>query len=293
MRLKQLPDPTCSIAQALSVVGDAWALLVVRDVAGGSRRFEELERGLHVSRRTLAERLVWLTEAGVLEKKRYQTNPERYEYQLTSSGLGLLPTLIALQDWGSRFVLGDGSVSATTGPTSREARRVHDLIGVRVPEIMLPTADDHVRDVCGDGAWTVLYCFVAAFPPEAMGYPPGWGEIPGAAGCTLESTTYRDRLAGFTDLDVRVHGVSTQRPDQLRALAEYLDLAHPLLSDEDGQLAVALRLPTFRTGGVDRLKRLTLIVDPGRTIRGCLYPITDPAASVSEALELVSSLQRR
>jgi hypothetical protein len=53
---------------------------------------------------------------------------------------------------------------------------------------------------------------------------------------------------------------------------------------------MALRLPTFRTAGVDRLKRLTLIVDRARTIRAVPYPIHDPAGSVTDALTHIDGL---
>jgi peroxiredoxin len=77
-----------------------------------------------------------------------------------------------------------------------------------------------------------------------------------------------------------VHGVSTQRPDQLAVFAEYVDLPFALLSDTDLALAASLRLPTFRAAGMDRPKRLTMILDDQRTIRAVEFPVTDPAASV-------------
>ncbi len=290
MRLAPEPDSTCAIAHALSVVGDPWALLVVREVAGGVHRFEELQRELRISRRTLSERLGWLVDGDVLERRQYHDHPPRFAYHLSSTGRGLLPVLIALQDWGTRFVLADGSLTATGASASTEARRVHALVGQSVPPMTLRDADDAVIDPCSDARWTVLYCFAGAFPPGTLGYPPGWDEIPGAAGCTVEATTYRDRLGDFTAAGADVRGVSTQRPDQLKAFARHVGLSFPLLSDDAGLLATALRLPTFRAGGLDRLKRVTLVIDHDRVIRGVLYPISDPAASIDEALHLLNDL---
>lgn len=102
----------------------------------------------------------------------------------------------------------------------------------------------------------------------------------GAPGSTLESLTYGDRHSDFAAVGATVHGVSTQRPDQLAAFAEYVDLPFALLSDTDLALAASLRLPTFRAAGMDRLKRLTMIVDDQRTIRAIQFPVTDLAASV-------------
>jgi DNA-binding HxlR family transcriptional regulator/peroxiredoxin len=289
MRRADLADADCAIAQALGIVGDWWTLLVVRDVAGGIHRFDALQAELDVSRKVLAERLKLLVEHDVLERRQYTAHPPRFEYHLTARGEGLLPVLVALQDWGARHVLGDGSLSATSEPGSAESRRVHALVGSQVPALALEAMDGSRADPVSGTGWTVLYCFPGAYAPGTDAYPPGWSAIPGARGCTLESCTYRDRLAEFGKRGASVLGVSTQRPDELAAFAAHAGLGFPLLSDAGLALAVALRLPTFRAAGVDRLKRLTLLVDHGRTVRGVLYPITDPAGCVDDALALIDS----
>lgn len=293
MRNSRVVDPDCSIAQALAVVGDWWTLLVVRGIAGGTHQFDALREGLGISRKVLTERLATLVGDGVLEKRLYHSHPPRYSYHLTTAGWGLLPVLVALQDWGGRYVMGDGALSATSPADSAETRRVHALVGTRVPETMLPAAASDDRQGPGEvdpvagTPWTVLYCFPGAYAPDVQGYPPGWGDIPGAAGCTLESCTYRDRLPEFAERGARVYGVSTQRPDQLAAFAEHARIPFPLLSDADLRLTTSLRLPTFRAAGADRLKRLTLLLDAERTVRGVLYPVPDPAGSVADALGLL------
>jgi DNA-binding HxlR family transcriptional regulator/peroxiredoxin len=286
VRYTDLSDAECAIAQALGVVGDWWTLLVVRDVVGGVHRFDELQAGLGLSRKVLAERLASLVEHGVLHKRLYTSHPPRYEYHLTAAGQGLLPVLVALQDWGSRFVLGDGSLTATGRPLSVEARRVGHLVGTKVPPLVLASASGDRRDPVAETDWTVLYCYPGAYA-MAGAYPAGWTEIPGTPGCTLESVTYRNRLAGFASRGARVHGVSTQRPDEQAAFAAKQRLGFPLLSDQDLQLSAALRLPTFRAAGADRLKRITLLVRGDREIRGVLYPLLDPAGSVEDALALL------
>jgi DNA-binding HxlR family transcriptional regulator/peroxiredoxin len=290
MKRTDLSDATCAIAQALDVVGDWWTLLVVRDVAGGRHRFDALQRETGISRKVLTERLGLLVGHGVLERRPYSEHPPRHEYHLTDKGRGLLPVLVALQDWGTRHVLGDGSLTATSAATSPEARRVQDLVGRRLEVAALPGSDGSTTDPVGGTPWTVVYCFPGAEAPGGR-YPPGWGDIPGAPGCTLESTTYRDRHGDFAAAGATVHGVSTQRPDQLSAFAEHAGLPFPLLSDTDLTLATSLRLPTFRAAGVDRLKRLTLVVDRAREVRAVLFPVTDPAGSVDEALAAVGSLR--
>lgn len=286
VKYTDLADADCAIAQALGVVGDWWTLLVVRDVAGGIHRFDGLRRELGISRKVLTERLAALVDAGVLEKRRYSDRPPRYEYHLTSKGHGLVPVLIALQDWGTRHVMGDGHLTATAAAAPEE-RRIHDLVGKRLPTATLLGHDGATHDAVGPTPWTVLYCFPGAAPPGERFHPPGWGDIPGAPGCTLESVAYRDRYDEFAAAGAGVRGVSTQRPDQLAAFAEHAGLPFPLLSDADLGLSVAVRLPTFRAGGADRLKRLTLIVDAERVVQHVQFPITDPAGSVDEALRFL------
>ncbi|MBM0224988.1 MULTISPECIES: winged helix-turn-helix transcriptional regulator [Micromonospora] len=288
MKRTDLGDADCGIAQALGVLGDWWTVLIVRDIAGGTTRFDALQRELGVSRRALTERLGALVEHGVLRRQPYSAHPPRYDYLLTAKGEGLLPVLVALQGWGTRHVMGAGDLTATADADSAEARRVHQLVGRRVPTMTLARHDGGEDAPAAAGKWTALYLFPGAFAPGAQGLPPGWEDIPGAVGCTLESRTYADRHDLFRAAGAEVRGVSTQRPDQLRAFAEHARLPYPLLSDQDGRLAAGLLLPTFRAGGVDRLKRLTLLLDPDAVVRAVQFPVADPAGSVDEMLDLVA-----
>lgn len=97
------PTQTCSIATTLEVVGERWSLLIVREILLGVRRFDEIQSDLGVARNVLQSRLQRLLEHGVLEKRRYQERPERYEYLLTDKGLDLWPAVIALMQWGDRY----------------------------------------------------------------------------------------------------------------------------------------------------------------------------------------------
>ncbi|MBM0278182.1 winged helix-turn-helix transcriptional regulator [Micromonospora tarensis] len=286
MRREDLADADCGIAQALGVLGDWWTFLIVRDVAGGTTRFDALHRELGISRRALTERLAALVEHGVLQRRPYSAHPPRHDYLLTGKGEGLLPVLIALQDWGTRHLMGDGTVTATAAAGSAEERRAHDLVGQRMPEVVLPGPDGQSVAVGAAGGWRVLYFFPGAYAPGSTGYPPGWAEIPGARGCTLESTTYAKRHPDFRAAGVEVYGISTQRPDQLADFAAHAGIPFPLLSDQDGRLGAGLLLPVFRAGGLTRFKRLTLLVDASAVVRAVQFPVTDPAGSVDEMLAL-------
>lgn len=100
---------TCSIAGALEVVGERWSLLIVRNVFLGLRHFDQIQANLGIARNVLHKRLTRLVENGVLERRRYQERPPRYEYRLTEKGLDLWPTVVALMQWGDRYAApGDG-----------------------------------------------------------------------------------------------------------------------------------------------------------------------------------------
>jgi DNA-binding HxlR family transcriptional regulator len=98
--LAELPGRPCPIAASLEVVGERWALLVIRELVMGSTRFTEIVRGTGAPRDRIAARLKVLEEAGVVERLAYQDHPVRHEYALTESGRALVPVLDALLAWG-------------------------------------------------------------------------------------------------------------------------------------------------------------------------------------------------
>ncbi|MFI9275652.1 winged helix-turn-helix transcriptional regulator [Kitasatospora sp. NPDC052896] len=94
----------CSIADTLAVVGDKYALLVLREVFFGVHRFDAIARNVGAPRDILAARLRKLVDAGVLEKVLYQERPARYEYRATAAGQELRPVLLLLKEWGDRHL---------------------------------------------------------------------------------------------------------------------------------------------------------------------------------------------
>jgi DNA-binding HxlR family transcriptional regulator len=99
---------TCSIARTLALIGDRWTLLVLRDIANGVGRFDELADHLGVARNILSRRLARLTEHGLAERTAYreQGARERHEYRLTAPGRELVPVLLAFMTWGDRHLAG-------------------------------------------------------------------------------------------------------------------------------------------------------------------------------------------
>jgi DNA-binding HxlR family transcriptional regulator len=96
----------CSIAGTLGVVGEKWTLLVLREAFLGVRRFADLQRLLGIPRAVLTDRLATLVEQGILSRTPYQVEGERRrdEYRLTTKGLDLYPALVALMQWGDRYL---------------------------------------------------------------------------------------------------------------------------------------------------------------------------------------------
>lgn len=101
MRWNELDREACSIARTVSVIGDRWTLLILRDCFLGVRRFDDFQQRLGVTRHVLADRLRKLVEDGVLRRQAYQERPRRDEYRLTDKGLDLHPVMMALVHWGN------------------------------------------------------------------------------------------------------------------------------------------------------------------------------------------------
>jgi DNA-binding HxlR family transcriptional regulator len=100
------PRP-CSIARTLDIVGEKWALLAIREVFLGNRRFDEMVHRTGAPRDTLAARLRTLTAAGILERRLYSEHPARYEYHLTDAGRDLYPVIVTLMRWGDQYLAGE------------------------------------------------------------------------------------------------------------------------------------------------------------------------------------------
>ncbi|MGI9605950.1 MAG: winged helix-turn-helix transcriptional regulator [Acidimicrobiales bacterium] len=104
----------CSIARAWSIVGEPWTPLILRDLTLGFSRFDDLQVDLGIARSTLTDRLRTLEGAGVVARKTYRSaNRTRYEYVLTDMGRELLPIVVAITQWGDRW-LDDGGGAPIT-----------------------------------------------------------------------------------------------------------------------------------------------------------------------------------
>ncbi|MEM7413105.1 MAG: helix-turn-helix domain-containing protein [Myxococcota bacterium] len=107
MKWSEVGTQVCSLARSLSVVGDPWTLLFLREAFTGTTRFEDFLSGTGASRAIATERLGDLVAHGVLERREYLEAPRRYEYLLTPMGRDLLPVILTLVQWGDAW-LSDG-----------------------------------------------------------------------------------------------------------------------------------------------------------------------------------------
>jgi DNA-binding HxlR family transcriptional regulator len=107
MQRTQFGEMACSIARTADVIGEPWSPLIIRNIYIGIARFDQLQQSLGISRKVLAERLRWLTETGVLERREYSSKPPRHEYVLTTKGLELFDVLMVMVRWGDRWLAGE------------------------------------------------------------------------------------------------------------------------------------------------------------------------------------------
>jgi DNA-binding HxlR family transcriptional regulator len=108
MRAAEIAEQRCSIARPAALLGDRWTLVILRQAFNGLKRFEEFQESLGISRSLLSERLGRLVEAGVLRREPYKDSVRtRDRYRLTQMGLDLYPVLMALRQWGDRYLADD------------------------------------------------------------------------------------------------------------------------------------------------------------------------------------------
>lgn len=109
MHYEELAEIPCSIVRPLSLLGDRWTLVLLRQAFAGIRRFEDFHSTLGIARSRLSDRLDRLVGAGILRREPYKDNRTRFEYRLTEKGHDLYPVLMALREWGDAHMADDGS----------------------------------------------------------------------------------------------------------------------------------------------------------------------------------------
>lgn len=112
MREPSFARLNCSIARALAKLGDSWSFLILRDALGGVRSFEGFMRSLGIARNTLTDRLRHLVEEGMLAQIDVGKRGTRFEYVPTQKAKEFQTPLMAIMQWGDRWVSGSGNEPA-------------------------------------------------------------------------------------------------------------------------------------------------------------------------------------
>ncbi|HEX4685327.1 MAG TPA: helix-turn-helix domain-containing protein [Nocardioides sp.] len=96
----------CTIGRTMTILGERWTFVVLREVFNGVRRFDDIRRHSGIPRQVLSNRLALLVDQDVLRRVPYQDPGERvrHEYRLTEKGFDLYPVLVAIADWGDRYL---------------------------------------------------------------------------------------------------------------------------------------------------------------------------------------------
>ncbi|RHW24709.1 transcriptional regulator [Nocardioides immobilis] len=125
----------CTVGRTIAILGERSTLLVIREMVNGIRRFEDIRVRTAIPRQTLADRLRLLVEHGILRKEPYQAHGQRarHEYRLTDKGLALYPVLIAMAQWGDRYL---------ADPEGPSVRFEHRDCGAKV-DVTLTCANGH------------------------------------------------------------------------------------------------------------------------------------------------------
>lgn len=97
----------CSVARTLSIIGDRWSILVLRQMQLGVRRFDEFQSNLGIAPNILTDRLRMMVDDGIARRELYQSRPDRYEYRFTPKGRDLYGTILVVMRWGDKWVSHD------------------------------------------------------------------------------------------------------------------------------------------------------------------------------------------
>ena len=104
MKLEDIDSQPCSIARALSEIGDGWSLMLVRDAFYGRTRFSDFVKYTGAQKTVVSDRLKRLVDAGIFDRVEYEQHPTRHRYLLTDKGRDLTRVMVALSAWGDRWL---------------------------------------------------------------------------------------------------------------------------------------------------------------------------------------------
>jgi len=161
------------------------------------------------------------------------------------------------------------------------------LLNKNIPSVDLQSTKGVLIDPSTITGLLVIFCYPMTGRPGRL-LPRGWIDTPGAAGCTPQNCSFRDRFIDLTNMDVTLFGLSAQtHTDQAEAVLR-LKFPYTLLSDSDLKFTDSLNLPTFKIENLRLNKRVTLIVKDG-IIKKYFYPVFPPDKNVEDVINWIST----
>ena len=161
------------------------------------------------------------------------------------------------------------------------------LIGRQLPSIELQGADNRSCNLSSLTGLNVIYVFPRISGPDGP-LIPGWEQVPGAKGCTVQSCAFRDHYGDLRKAGVNnVFGISAQDTASLARAVRQLRLPFRLLSDCEMDLARNPGLQTFQVGSHVLYRRITLITK-GRIVRHAIIPGQDTALNPTQILQWIA-----
>ncbi|GAA1284502.1 transcriptional regulator [Planotetraspora silvatica] len=201
---KRTYDDPCGIARGLDLVGERWALLVVRELLLGPKRFSGLHRGLPaLSQNVLTHRLRELEEAGVVRRRRLGPPAVSWAYELTAWGRELEPVLFHLGRWGSRAPMTtDGELSTDALIIAMRTAFDGEAAGEFRAQVELWLGDDRFHAGVADGRVDLSRVALGRTGPDTGGNGDGPNAVPGTAVLRMTGpATLRALVFGGRDLD--------------------------------------------------------------------------------------------
>ena len=165
MRSKSFEGMACSIAGVLDALGDRWAVLILRDLSLGLSRYEDLRKSTDVTHATLSDRLKHLEGNELIERRQYQTGPDRFEYLLTRKGTDVILLIQALAQIGDKWAItGERGppIEFVDGNTGRSVKLA--LVDRKSGDVVSPK---DIRPRAGPGADDLVRWRIAKFESRA------------------------------------------------------------------------------------------------------------------------------
>lgn len=183
--------------------------------------------------------------------------------------------------------------SITAHLTLLDDQSYDDFIKKDIPNLCLNASNGsklNLKEILNKSS--VVFLYPKTGEPDGHGGwidpAPGWGNIPGAVGCTKQSLSYKELYTEFLGLGYEIYGISTQTSFSQKEFVARNNIPFLLLSDEEQVLLRYFCIPHFKVEGNIFYKRATWIVNNG-IITDILYPIYNTAQSAIEALNLIKN----